>query len=95
MGTFRPQSVLPGWGFFPRSPRLYLHGMSKPLELPPAVAGRFVEDMCAFFAEKNTIKADEIAARRLHALRGYLGPRYAKFRLTDVKEMFLQMRDQG
>jgi hypothetical protein len=34
----------------------------KPIELPPAVARRFVEDMRAFFAEKSTIEADEIAA---------------------------------
>ena len=34
----------------------------KPLELPPDVARDFVRDMRAFFAEKNTIKADEIAA---------------------------------
>jgi hypothetical protein len=37
--------------------------------IPPAVARRFVEDLRAFFAEKNTIKTDEIAARQLHALR--------------------------
>ena len=42
---------------------------SKPIELPPKVAQAFVADMRAFFAEKNTIKADEIAAQQLHALR--------------------------
>ena len=42
----------------------------KPIKLPPAVARRFVEDMRAFFAAgHNAIKADEIAARQLHALR--------------------------
>jgi len=35
----------------------------KPLELPPDVARVFVRDMRAFFAEKNGIKADGIAAR--------------------------------
>jgi hypothetical protein len=35
----------------------------KPIELPPAVARRFVEDMCAFFAEPNRIKRDRIAGR--------------------------------
>ena len=40
----------------------------KPIELPPAVARRFVEDMRAFHAEPNAIKRDEIAARQLHAL---------------------------
>jgi hypothetical protein len=41
----------------------------KPIELPPAVARRFVEDMRAFFTEISSIKKDEIAARQLHALR--------------------------
>jgi hypothetical protein len=41
----------------------------KPIELPPAVARRFVEDTRAFHAEPNAIKADEIAARQLHALK--------------------------
>jgi hypothetical protein len=34
----------------------------KPIELPSAVARRFVDDMCALPAEKNAIKRDEIAA---------------------------------
>jgi hypothetical protein len=65
---------------------------SKPIELPPTVARRFVEDMRAFFAEKNGIKADEIAARQLPALRQHYA---GKLRLTDVKEMFVQMRDHA
>jgi hypothetical protein len=40
---------------------------SKPLELPPDVARRFLEDMRAFHAEKNTVKAAEIAAPDLAA----------------------------
>lgn len=36
----------------------------KPIELPPAVARFFVNDMCAYFAETSTIKRDEIAARQ-------------------------------
>jgi hypothetical protein len=40
----------------------------KPIELPPAVARRFVEDMPAFHAETNAINPDKIAARQLHAL---------------------------
>jgi hypothetical protein len=63
---------------------------SKPIELPPAAARRFVEDMRAFFKETNQIKQEEIAARQLHALRHYY---VGQLRLTDVKEMFLQMRD--
>jgi hypothetical protein len=68
---------------------------SKPLELPPDVARRFLEDMRAFFAEKNGIKRDEIAARQLHVLRGYQPPGEKRLRLFEMKEMFLQMRDHA
>jgi hypothetical protein len=66
---------------------------SKPIELPPDVAQSFVQDMRAFFAAPNTLKADEIAVRQLHALNAYRRPRDKKLRLADVKQMFLQMRD--
>jgi hypothetical protein len=49
--------------------------------------------MRAFHRERNPIKADKIAARQLHALRAYLAPRDRKLRLSDVKELFEQMRD--
>jgi len=62
----------------------------KPIELPPAIARAFVEDMHAFFAEPDAIKQDEIAARQLHALRQHHA---GKLRLFDVKQMFLQMKD--
>ncbi len=64
----------------------------KPIELPPAVARRFVEDMRAFFAEKNSVKRDEIAARQLHALRQHYA---GKLKLIDVREMFVQMSDHA
>jgi hypothetical protein len=64
----------------------------KPLELPPEVARRFFEDMRAFHREPNPIKRDEIAARQLHALGEYRRPRDRKLRLSDVKELFEQMR---
>jgi hypothetical protein len=64
----------------------------KQLEVPPAVARSFARDMRAFFAEKNSIKKDEIAARQLHALRQHHA---SKLRLIDVRELFVQMRDQG
>jgi len=61
-------------------------------ELPPEVAQAFVRDMKAFFAcGHDTIKADGIAAMQLHALKQHYS---GKLRLTDVKEMFVQMRDQ-
>jgi hypothetical protein len=66
---------------------------SKPIELPPEVARAFVRDMRAFFAERDTNKRDEIASRQLQALNEYRGPR--KLRLADIKQMFLQMRDQA
>ena len=65
----------------------------KPLELRPEAARRFFEDMRAFHGERSPIKRDEIAARQLHALRGYLRSRDRKLRLSDVKELFDQMHD--
>jgi hypothetical protein len=53
----------------------------KLLDLPPAVARKFVADMCAYHAEPNAIKQDEIAARQLHALKPYEARR---LRLSDV-----------
>jgi len=49
--------------------------------------------MRAFFAETNKIKADEIAIRQLVALNEYLGRRQRPLRVTDVKEMFLRMKE--
>lgn len=66
--------------------------MRRPLELPPDVTRRFFKDLRAFFATKDTVKADGIAARQLHALRQHLRPTDKKLRLADVKEMFVQMR---
>jgi len=63
-----------------------------PLEPPPEVARRFFEDMSAFHRARNPVKRDEIAARQLHALQGYM-PRDRKLRLSDIKELFEQMRD--
>jgi len=40
--------------------------LRKPIELSPALARRFVEDMRAFYAEPNAVKRNEIAARQLH-----------------------------
>ena len=63
----------------------------KPIELPPAVVRAFVQDMHAFLAEEKAIKRDEIAARQLHALKKHYA---GKLRLHDVKEIFLQMKDE-
>jgi len=45
--------------------------------------------------EKDPIKADAIAARQLQALREYQGPREKKLRLSDVKQIFLQMKNHA
>ena len=59
---------------------------NKPIELPPEVAKAFVKEMRAFFDAGCTgPKADEIAARQLHALRAYQGPLEKKLKLTDIK----------
>ena len=64
----------------------------KPIELPPEVAKAFVRDMRAFFAAGGTgVKADAIADQQLHALKQHYSGR---LKLTDVKEMILQMKDQ-
>jgi hypothetical protein len=65
----------------------------KPIELPLRVARRFLDDMRAFDAEPDAIKQYEIAACQLHALKALQGPRDKKLRLSDVREMFEQMRD--
>jgi hypothetical protein len=59
------------------------------------VAKAFVRDMRAFYAEPNSIKRDEIAALQLHALRQHQGPRDKKLRISDVIEMFRQLRDDA
>jgi hypothetical protein len=66
-----------------------------PLELPPELARAFVADMRTFFAVADAIKRDEIAIRQLLVLNEYLGRREQPLRVSDVKEMFLQMRDQA
>jgi len=65
--------------------------MPKPIELPPAVARRFVEDLRLFHLEPNAIKRNEIAARQLHVLQTYQPARAKRLRLNDVKEMFALM----
>lgn len=64
-------------------------------DIPPQAAQAFVADMRAFFRETSQLKQDEIAARQCWALQAFQGPREKKLRLTDVKQMFLQMRDHA
>jgi hypothetical protein len=67
----------------------------KPLDLPAAVARAFVDDMRAYFAEEDRLKRDEIALRQLHVLREQQGPHEKTLGLSDVKALFLQMRNHG
>ena len=62
------------------------------IEIPPDVARLFVRDMHAYFAASNQVDADEIAGRQLYALKQYYP---GKLSLSDVEEMFFQMRDGG
>ena len=64
---------------------------SKPPDLPIEVAKAFVRDMRAFHAAKGSLKKDEIAARQLWRLKQHWS---GKLRITDVREMFVQMKDQ-
>ena len=64
----------------------------KPIELPPALARSFIADMRAFFAVKDGIKRDEIAARQAWLLNQHLGPQEKQLRLIDVREMFVEMK---
>ena len=64
----------------------------KPIELPPQAAKAFVRDMRAFFKASGH-EADEIAARQCWALHAFQTPGEKKLRLSDVKEMFVQMKE--
>ena len=69
--------------------------MAKPLDLPMEVAKAFVRDMLAYFAEPNATRRDEIAARQMQALRKYQGAREKPIRISDVIEMFQEMKDDA
>jgi len=66
---------------------------SKPFELPPEAAKAFVRDMKAFFNANGPLMQDEIAAKQVWLLKQHL-PSGTKLRTSDVKELFLQMKDQ-
>jgi len=73
----------------------YLSAMlRKEIVIPPAAAKAFIRDMKAFFKAKGQLEHDEIAAKQLWLLKEHL-PRGTKLRTSDVKELFLQMKDQA
>jgi hypothetical protein len=65
----------------------------KPLNLPMEVVRQFAEDMRAFHAASNTMDRAEIGERQLDALQKYQGPQDKKLRLSDIIELFDQMKD--
>ena len=65
----------------------------KELEIPPEVAKAFVRDMKKFFKTKTLLGRDEVAAGTAWMRKNHL-PRGTKLRITDVKDLFLQMNDQ-
>ena len=58
--------------------------------LSSAVARAFVEDMRAFHAERDGIKADGIAARQLRSLQEYYG---GELTLDNVRSLFYELKD--
>ena len=60
--------------------------------LPPSAAASFVRDLRAFMAEPTEIKRDEIAARQLKVLERYRLPQERELLLSDVKDMFQEMK---
>lgn len=65
----------------------------KPLEIPPEAALEFVKDMRAFFNADGQLEEDRIAADAAWKLKRHL-PKGTKLRVSDVKQMFLEMKDQ-
>jgi hypothetical protein len=63
--------------------------------LPPSAAAGFVRDLRAFLAEPNALKRYEIAARQLRVLEKFRLPQERELRLSDVVEMFEQMKDHA
>jgi hypothetical protein len=62
------------------------------LNLPPNVARAFRTDLRAYWAQDDGHKRDDIAVRQLHSLKEYQSPRDKPLRLSDVKQMFLEMK---
>ena len=61
-------------------------------EIPPAVARAFYKAMQDYFVEHDPHKRDAIASHQLSILKSHQGSREKPLRLSDVKQMFEQMR---
>ena len=68
--------------------------LRKQIEIPPEVTKAFVRDMKLFFKAKTLLDRDEVAAGTAWMLKNHL-PRGTKLRISDVKALFLQMRDHA
>jgi hypothetical protein len=101
----RRETPQQGWRFqrssrrsrlaFARSDHMSALCPRKPIEIPPAAARSFVKAMRAYHATSDSIEKDEIAARQAWLLSEHLGPREKKLRLIDVRQMFVDMKDQA
>jgi hypothetical protein len=97
-GTARLWALRPGQACSSRwfikggpNAHIQLHAR-EPIELPPAIARAFLDDMRAFHAAgHDAIKKDEVAARQFWLLKQHWN---GKLRIADVREIFRQMRDQ-
>lgn len=68
--------------------------LRKQLEIPREAALEFVKAMRAYFKAKGTLDGDHIAADAAWLLKHHL-PKGTKLRITEVKELFLQMKDHA
>jgi hypothetical protein len=62
-------------------------------EIPPEADKAFDRDLKACFKAKDLLKHVEIAAKQGWLLQQHL-PRRTKLRISDLKELFLQIREQ-
>lgn len=67
----------------------------KPPEFPLAVAKAFIRAMEDYFTEQDPTRRDAIAVHQLDVLKQYQGPREKPLRLSDVKRMFLLMKNRS
>ena len=88
-------SFAPGWIRASLLVRPALAHAAQADRTPSEVAKAFLRDMHAFHAEKDAIKRDEIAARRIHVLRKYQRSPELPIKPHQVKQIFEEMNDQA
>jgi hypothetical protein len=92
----QPARPSPGY-CFENSPMVRRLPVFRPCRvvLPPSAAAGFVRDLRAFLAESSDLRRDEIATRQLRVLEKFRLPQERELQLSDVKEMFQQMKDHA